>query len=85
MAEAGVTELVSAREVWGEVGVRSLEVWVKRGDEALVGLLEEGEGFCAVGICAVEFDRVVYDRIGLEMLCRIELALVEFQGEVSGN
>lgn len=42
---------------------------MERCDEGVVGLVEEGEGFCAVGVGFVEFDAVVDDGVGLEVLC----------------
>ena len=41
---------------------------MQRRDEALVGLVEDGEGLCAVVVGLVEFQAVMDYGVGLEML-----------------
>lgn len=46
------------------------------GDEGVVCVVEESEGFGAIGVGLVELDRVVDDGVGVQVLCLVSWALV---------
>lgn len=63
-----------------------MQVGVQGRDEGVIGGVEEGEGFGAVGVGLVELEGVVDDGVGLEVLMRAWLVtcvgLRDFEGLV---